>query len=390
MTTHGDNRSVSNLPKQYRDLAKALGGKLCPNQSGCYCLVKSKADAFDRLGKVELGPLLATREFPLAAFTLDDVPGQVHATELLFVDTETTGLGGTGTVPFLVGCGQVKGDSFEIRQYLLPDYSDESALLEDFQTEFSKDKSIVTYNGTGFDIPLLRDRFIINRVARQIPYAEHLDLLYPTRRLFKRRLKDCSLINIEREIFGHVRGEDIPGYLIPSVYFEWLNQQATENLRLVLEHNRQDILTLYYLSHHIAAAFISTGKSLGEIDDLHSLSRVFGRRRETVKAVSIFERMAGEASGELAADIRLYQSFILKRSRDWGRASAIWNELADLPGREGYWACVELAKYYEHLESDLGRARQYTERAIKLGPYAEDHRNRLDRRLERLVDKLSR
>jgi uncharacterized protein YprB with RNaseH-like and TPR domain len=389
MTSHGDNRSGLGYPQRYHDLAAALGGNLKPNSSGCYCRLDSTADSFNQLGRLKLGPLLATGSFPLAAFTLQETPGKINVGDLLFVDTETTGLGGTGTVPFLVGCGGLRNDRFEIRQYLLPDYSDETALLEDLLAEFTPDRTLVTYNGAAFDLPLLRDRLIITRVARTIAFAAHLDLLHSSRRLFKRRIKDCSLVNVEREVFGHLRREDIPGYLIPSVYFEWLNQQETSNLRLVLEHNRQDILTLFYLCHHIAAAFESGGKSLDDINDLHSLSRVFGRRNQTSRAISIFDRMEGEAESELSADILLYHSFMLKRSRDWPRACAIWQVLIDRPGREGYWASVELAKYYEHRETDIGRAREYTRRALELCPYGEDHRRRLDYRLERLDGKLA-
>ena len=390
MTAHGNNRSVSDFPPRYRDLATALGGNLRSNTSGCYCRLETTADSFDQLGRIELGSLLATGSFPLAAFTLEDTPGQTHVGDLLFVDTETTGLGGTGTVPFLIGCGRLKEDRFEIRQYLLPDYSDETALLEDLLTEFSPDTALVTYNGAAFDLPLLRDRFVINRVARTVPFGAHLDLLHSSRRLFKRRIRDCSLVNVEREVFGHARHEDIPGYLIPSVYFEWLNQQETSNLRLVLEHNRQDILTLFYLCHQIAAAFESEGRSLDEIDDLHSLSRVFGRRNQTAKSITIFDRMEGEGERELSADILLYHSFILKRSRDWPRACAIWQVLSDRPGREGYWASVELAKHFEHRESDIGRARAYARRALELCPYGEEHRSQLNRRLERLSGKRAR
>jgi hypothetical protein len=81
---------------------------------------------------------------------------------------------------------------------------------------------------------------------------------------------------------------------------------------------------------------------------------------------------------------------MLKRSRDWPRACAIWQVLTDRSGREGYWASVELAKYYEHRETDIGRAREYTRRALELCPYGEDHRRRLDYRLERLDGKPAR
>lgn len=377
------------IPERYHTLASAVGGEVVTNSSGCYCRVETAVDEFDRLGGDELRRYQDVETFPLSAFTLDETPGQVGVGELLCIDTETTGLGGAGTVPFLIGCGRATAGGFVVRQYLLPDYSDETAVLEDLIRELSSTATLVTYNGAAFDLPLVRDRLVLNRVARELPTKRHLDLLHPTRRLFKRRLKDCSLVNVERELFGHIRSRDIPGYLIPSVYFEWLNDQATENLKLVLEHNRQDIVTLIYLCHRIAGAFVSEGESLSATDDLHSLSRVYGRRRHTERATALFNRMERETDGSLADDILLYHSYQFKRSGDWDRAAAIWRTLADRETREGYWALIELAKYSEHNLGDWLSAQSYAHRALEICTYGEYHRTRLEARLARLRRKIN-
>jgi hypothetical protein len=388
MSTRDNITDCSSYPDRYRQLAQSLGGQLVGNAAGCYCRIDTTVDWFDRLGQVDLGQFKTIESFPLAAFTKEETPGQVALGDIVCIDTETTGLGGTGTVPFLIGCGRPTADGFSVRQFLLPDYSDETALLEDVLAELSSGATLVTYNGVAFDLPLIRDRLVLNRVARDLPARQHLDLLHPTRRLFKRRLKDCSLINIERELFGHIRSDDIPGYLIPSVYFEWLNDQATANLRLVLEHNRQDIVTLIYLCHQVASAFVSEGRSLSKTDDLHSLSQVYGRRRDTARALALYDRMEQETDSVLAPDILLYHSFILKRTRDWDRAITIWHSLSSHSTREGYWACVELAKYFEHQLSDWHSARAFTHRAIHVCPYGEEHRRRLSIRLDRIAGKI--
>jgi hypothetical protein len=377
------------IPERYHLLANAVGGEVVASPSGCYCRVDSAVDQFDRLGRDELAHLLGVESFPLSAFTLEDTLGQVGVGDLLCIDTETTGLGGAGTVPFLIGCGRVTADGFVVRQYLLPDYSDETAVLEDLMKELSPAATLVTYNGAAFDLPLVRDRLVLNRVAREMPPRQHLDLLHPTRRLFKRRLKDCSLVNIERALFGHTRSRDIPGYLIPSVYFEWLNEQATDNLKLVLEHNRQDIVTLIYLCHRIAAAFLSHGESLSATDDLHSLSRVYGRRRHTERATALYDRMERETEGSLADDILLYHSYQFKRAGDWERAAAIWRTLAERDTREGYWALIELAKYFEHRLADWPSAQSFARRALNMCTYSNHHRIRLEARLARLTRKIN-
>ena len=377
--------TTGQIPERYFRLASAVGGEVVAQKSGAYCRIDTAIDPSDRLGELSYSQIAGVDSVPVEAFSLQELPGHIPACELVCFDTETTGLGGTGAVPFLIGCGRVTPEGFSVRQYLLPDYADEPAALGGLLSDLSPGATIVTYNGAAFDLPLVRDRLILNRIARELPVSRHIDLLHPTRRLFKRRLKDCSLVNIERELFGHIRQRDIPGYLIPSVYFEWLNDEATANLQLVLEHNRQDIVTLLYLCHRIAQAFVSSGDSLSATDDLHSLSRVYGRRQRHDRSTALYNRMENESEGTLAADIQLYHSYQFKRSGEWGKASRIWESLAEHESREGYWACLELAKYYEHREPDFHKARTYTLRAIQICPYSGGHKSNLTVRLGRIA-----
>ena len=214
-----------------------MGGELITNHAGAYVLVKKLYPFHYSHGNICLNEI-SLDDLPLAAFTPLTEEGIIHQKQLIFIDTETTGLGGSGVVPFLVGVGSLVENGFELRQYLLPDYSDESAMLEDISELFKSSISLVSYNGAAFDIPLLKDRLVINRTAKDIEHCHHIDLLHSSRRLFKRRLKDCRLINIETEILGFSRTDDTPGYLVPSIYFEWLSSENLDLMLSVLEHNR--------------------------------------------------------------------------------------------------------------------------------------------------------
>src|SRR5262249_33194494 len=139
---------------------------------------------------------------------------------IAFLDTETTGLsGGTGTYAFLVGIGTWRSSGFLVEQFFMRNFDEEAAVICPLEERLSQVKVVVTFNGKCFDLPLLESRFVMHR--RDWPLADgiHLDLLHPSRRLWKLRLKDCSLANLEREVLGFEREEDIPGYLIPQVYF---------------------------------------------------------------------------------------------------------------------------------------------------------------------------
>ena len=127
---------------------------------------------------------------------------------MLFVDTETTGLAGAGTVAFLVGMAWLEGDGLCVTQLFLRDYAQEAAQLEAFAARLDWAQCLVSFNGKSFDLPVLRDRFTMLRMREKWREKPHLDLLHAARRTWKARLGDCSLGALERKIFA-ARGRTI-------------------------------------------------------------------------------------------------------------------------------------------------------------------------------------
>lgn len=368
-------------------MASVLNGREIQNTAGSYCLIEETLAQDYSHGSCLLEPTLEHHSLSLSAFSAHDQPGIVKLTDLLFVDTETTGLGGAGAVAFLVGVGSIEEGSLEIRQYLLPDYSDEASMLEGLMEEFSLEKTVVSFNGAAFDLPLLRDRLIVNRVARQIPYAHHIDLLHSARRLYRRRLNDCTLVNLERELFEFHRVDDIPGYLVPSVYFDWLNAQRLDQMMTVVRHNRWDIVSLLFLADMISRVFESDGADLEEFHDLHSLARVYGRRKQTERVVELYPAIDRSAGGRLPDDIRFFHSLSFKRAGDIEKAVDLWLSLSVANSREGYLANIELAKHYEHRIHDIDKALKCTQEAKTQCPDSKYQKLQIERRLARLLSK---
>lgn len=386
-------RSVAetvSAPDRYLRMAEALGGEIVSGAAGSFCLAKTFYAPTYRHGDLTLDETLRVGALPASAFTWQDEPDSIRPESLLMIDTETTGLGGAGAVAFLVGCASVVDDGLQVRQYLIPDYSDEAVMLEVLLTEFGNERTVVSYNGAAFDLPLLRDRMIINRVARRIPFQRHLDLLHPVRRLFRRRLGDCRLVNIERELFGFYRENDVPGYLIPSVYFDWLAQQNPTPLAAVMEHNRLDIVSLWFLAVFLARTFQTEGRLLHSADDLYSLSRIYNRRRDNRRVISLYQRIEALTPGSPADDVLLFHALAFKRAGQFDRAVALWERLSAVSSREGFRANVELAKYYEHRIKDIDRAFNYARRADNITPPGRHQRQLLIKRLQRLKSKQDR
>ncbi|MFH1373583.1 MAG: ribonuclease H-like domain-containing protein [bacterium] len=386
-------RSVAepvSAPDSYLRMADALGGGIVSGAAGSFCLAKTFYTPTYRHGDLTLDETLSVESLPASAFTWRDEPDSIRPESLLMIDTETTGLGGAGAVAFLVGCASVVDNGLQVRQYLIPDYSDEAAMLEVLLTEFGNERTVVSYNGAAFDLPLLRDRMIINRVARRLPFQRHLDLLHPVRRLFRRRLGDCRLVNIERELFGFFREDDIPGYLIPSVYFDWLARQNPKPLAAVMEHNRLDIVSLWFLTVYLVQTFQTEGRLLNSADDLYSLSRIYNRRRDNRRVIDLYQRIDALTPGSPPDDMLLFHAQVFKRAGHWDQAATLWGKLSGASSREGFRANVELAKYYEHRVKDIDRAFHYTRRADNITPPSRRQQQLLIKRLQRLKSKLDR
>jgi len=173
--------------------------------------------------------------------------------DAVFLDIETTGTaGGTGTYAFLTGLGFVDKGYFQIRQYFLHDLAQEAPYLHEIAEFCSRFRSLITYNGKCFDSQILRNRYLMHRREDPLAGKQHIDMLFVARRLWKRRLQECELTNLERNILDFHRVEDIPSYLIPGAYTDYLRYANASMIQKVLEHNRWDILSLAVLTARAA------------------------------------------------------------------------------------------------------------------------------------------
>ncbi len=368
-------------------LQAAVGGEIVANNSGEYLLIRRVHGASYGHGKAELKKALQTRYRLSHAIKGADTE-TLDTGHLLFYDTETTGLSGAGALAFLAGVGSFTAGGFETRQYLIPDFSDEAAMLEALLAEFGERTVIVSYNGRAFDIPLTTDRMILNRVARKVPHAHHLDLLFTARSLFKRRIGSCSLGNVEAEIFDYRREHDIPGYLVPGVYFDWAHDEKTDDLNSVLDHNRQDIVSLALLLATFSEIHDSQGGALDEPLDVYSYMRRLessGQRRE---ASALGQARRRELDRIGSAEIDFQRSLIFKRAGDFSAALSLWENLESNSSQIAQLARLELAKWHEHKSKDLTLALALADKGLSHCPGRSSEKVAWRRRQARLRRRL--
>ena len=284
---------------------------------------------------------------------------KIQLDQMVFFDLETTGLaGGTGTYPFLLAFGFFEDNNLNIIQYFLPDYGREIKAFLDLHDYFEQKSILVSYNGKSFDYPLLRNRFILNRFEDPFSTFRHLDLLHFVRRLWKQKLTSCSLACVEQEIFQFHRWNDIEGSLIPYVYFEFVSDNKTGNIKRVIQHNLQDIISLVRLIYHMH--YIEN--NIPEESDVEVLCKLAIENCDLIKTRSILKKMK-KNNISLSNDLVEAYSLLLKRTGDWQNSLKLWQDLIQ-SGEKILFACEELAKYYEHKKRDYPEAKNYTERAL--------------------------
>lgn len=301
----------------------------------------------------------------LALLFRDSGMSELAAGDILFLDTETTGLaGGTGTVPFLTGLGFFDGDAFRVRQFLMRDYDEEPAVLLEIQRLLERFPAIATYNGKGFDVPILNARFLLNRFRTQISEMPHADFLYPARRFWKDLLPNCTLLCVEEYLTGRRREGDIPGEQIPYVYFDFLRGLRLPRMQPVLQHNAEDVRTLATIASRVCRLLRLPLPSRRHGLELAAVGRCYAACEDWERTVWYFEKAVEDldAIPEISLTLQKQLSVIYKRMTRFSDACRLWDQMAEEWG--DLYALVELAKHFEHREKDYRRAFFYTEKAL--------------------------
>jgi uncharacterized protein len=360
-------------------------------------------------------------------------PGESEAgPRLLFFDLETTGLsGGAGTYAFLVGFGFFDENGFRTRQYFLRGYGEERALLDAVANEISASGAgrplvLVTYNGRSFDVPLIETRYQLNRLRSPFGGLPHVDMLFPARRLWKRRAPrapgaaghpgfgaprvrtygatapddppgSCSLTAIERDILGLHRQDDVPGWEIPSRYFGYARSGDASGLEAVFEHNRLDLLSLAAVAGLILEmARDGAGEArerherlaLGRL--LESLDRLDEAERCFVAAATDDGVLEREPDRMARAEALHWLALHRRRAHRFHEAAEAWRALSGIDGVDAELrreALEALAIHHEHRVKDLEAARSFALEALRLAGDArrvEDVHHRLGRLTHKL------
>ena len=312
-----------------------------------------------------------------------------------FLDTETSGLsGGTGTYAFLVGAARFVDGKFVLRQFFLRDPSEEPAMLEALIQFLAPCEGLVTFNGKSFDAPLLVTRYSLHHIPVPFKGFAHLDLLPLARRLWRDRLPSRALKYLEEHVLGFTRASDeVPGYEIPWLYFDYLRTGDARPLGGVFYHNAMDVVAMAALLGHVSELLDDPYNGRVEHGlDFIALGKLYEDLGHWDEAARLFERGLMHELTEADFGVAVKRLSILQKKRgDLDQALRLWEDAA---ARGHIYAHIELAKHYEHKMRDVKTSLKWAKLARRevekadLPAYIRKHwLGEIDHRLARLERK---
>ncbi|MBL8098484.1 MAG: ribonuclease H-like domain-containing protein [Anaerolineales bacterium] len=370
-----------------------LAGSLFPTSLGDAFIKEQIFDETYLHGKVS-----SHSHFPLSIIsqiTKDERINQLPINKFAFLDTETSGVsGGTGTYAFLVGVARFIDGKFVLKQFFMRDPAEEPAMLEALIHFLAPCEGLVTFNGKSFDAPLLVTRYSLHRIPVPFKNYAHIDLLPLARRLWRDRLPSRALKYLEEHVLGFTRSSDeVPGYEIPWLYFDYLRTGDANPLAGVFYHNAMDVVAMAALLGHVSELLDNPYN--GKIEhglDFIALGKLFEDLNHWDEAARLYERglELGLQESDFSVAVKRL-SILQKRRGDMNQAVKLWQEAAS---KNHVYAQIELSKYYEHKLRDVksalewaNLARAETEKA-DLPTYIRKHwLGEIDHRLARLQRK---
>jgi hypothetical protein len=315
----------------------------------------------------QVGLRITSRPLTIAEWAGYSEIADQNPEELVFLDTETSGLaGGTGTFAFLVGVGRYTPDGFHLAQFFMRDPLEEPALLLALEDFIAPCRTLVSFNGKSFDIPLLDTRYTLQGWKSPFREFSHVDLLHLSRRLWRDRLPSRTLANLEVQILRASRtDEEIPGWLIPQIYFDYLRDGDARPLQRVFYHNAMDVVSLAALLNHTSSLLEDPfTQPTAETSDLAAVARLLEDLGHIDRAAELYSLcLTSNLPEDIHTDTLLRLALLHKRNNNYIAAVALWEQAAF---RRRISAYEELAKYFEHHAIDIELALKWTLEALEV------------------------
>lgn len=260
--------------------------------------------------------------------------------------------------------------------------------------------TLVTYNGKAFDWPQVKTRHtLIKEHVPKLPEFGHFDLYHAARRMWKHRLERTKLSIVEAEILGVKREDDVPGFLAPMIYFDFVERKNPEGMLGILKHNEIDILSLITLYTHLSYQLLRKDQQISAKETLE-VGKWYTLIGQTDIAKQNLQSIDEQNKEEL-----LEAAFLLakqyKKEKKFEDAIILWRKIIETYTKKTnpvvvIQSLIELAKFAEHKEKNIQNALTYTEKAqfilrehqelLRIEPELQKRYERLEKNCIRLKE----
>ena len=164
--------------------------------------------------------------------------------DLLFFDIETTGFSGDYTHLYLIGCTYFQKGTWHLIQWFADTADSEAEILHSFFHFLEQFKTVVHFNGDGFDIPYLTNKCQKYKISAPFSSYEYVDIykmISGFRFLFA--LPDLKQKTVEQFI-GLNRQDMYNGGELIKVYQEYQKNPDEKLISLLKQHNYEDVIDM--------------------------------------------------------------------------------------------------------------------------------------------------
>ncbi|MGN0483295.1 MAG: ribonuclease H-like domain-containing protein [Lachnospiraceae bacterium] len=159
-----------------------------------------------------------------------------------FFDIETTGFSAGHAICYLIGCASRKENRLLITQFFADQIIDEQNVLEAFLAYIADFQILISFNGTGFDLPFLQKRCEMLSLPVDFTNFQQTDIFKEVSALkevfclpnYKQKAIEAFL--------GIMREDQYNGGELINQYFSYEKTQDSKLLSLLKLHNYEDVL----------------------------------------------------------------------------------------------------------------------------------------------------
>lgn len=216
------------------------------------------------------------------------LPDGIAPTDVIFFDIETTGFAPANTTLYLIGCIYYKDSSYYMTQWFADSADSEKDLLTAFISFLDNYKTLIHYNGSGFDIPYIIKKCHIYGIKCDFSHLNSLDIykeIQPVKNLLKiENLKQKTIekfLNIDRD-------DTYSGGELIKIYQDYLHTPTDEALNLLLLHNHDDIIGMTSIMPVLKYRSIANGEYTFKSIELNTIpTSALGTRKEVVITLTL-------------------------------------------------------------------------------------------------------